>query len=181
MKSFKLNTKTILMIGGMVVLFVVLFSLVAPNIEGFQSGSSAPLMGGSSLPMGGSSLPQSGSPSPPTGVKMLNFAPVPDFSLRGYQATALGDAFQQDISDSKALSLAGITNNHMMNSTNDPKFVGMCADKCDLMNTGTNKYCDGFVLEYNSENKTNPINSCWLKNGSTGLSSSKDRIAYFKT
>ena len=153
MKSFKINSHTILMIGGIIVFFVVMFSLVAPNIEGFQSGSPAP-------PMSGSSLPQSGSPSLPAGVKMLNFAPVPDFSLRGYQATALGDAFQQDISDSKALSLAGITNNHMMNSTNDPKFVGMCADKCDLMNTGTNKYCDGFVLEYNSENKTNPINSC---------------------
>lgn len=156
MKSFKFNSHTILMIGGIIVFFVVLFSLVAPKIEGFQSG-----------------------PPPPQGDKMLSFAPVPDFSSRGYEASGLGDAFEQDITDSKALSLAGITNNHMMNSTNDPKFVGMCADKCDLMNTGANKQCSGFVLEYNNSNKTQPIGSCWLKKGKTGLSSSQDRIAYF--
>jgi len=161
------------MIGGMVVLFVVLFSLVAPNIEGFQSGSPPP-------PMDGSPLPQDGSPPPPPGVNMLGFAPVPDLSLQGYQATGLGDAFDEDITDDNSLSLAGITSNHIMNSTNDPKFVGMCADKCDLMNTGTNKHCSGFVLEYNNSNKTQPIGSCWLKKGKTGLSSSQERIAYFK-
>ena len=162
MKSFKFNSNTMIMIGGMVVLFVVLLSLVAPNVEGFQSGPPPPSMKG-----------------PPPGVNMLGFAPVPDLSSRGYDATGLGDAFEQDITDDKALSLAGITNNHLMNSSNDPKFVGMCADKCDLLNTGTNKHCGGFVLEYNSGNKTQPIGSCWLKKGKTGLSSSQDRIAYF--
>ena len=170
MKSFKFNSKTILMIGGMVVLFVVLFSLIAPSIEGFQSGPPPPPQGGMPPP------PQGGMPPPP---KMLDFAPVQDLSLQGYDATGFGDAFQQDITDEKALSLANLTNNHMINSNNDPKFAGMCATNCDLLNTGKNKHCGGFVLEYNGGNKTQPVGSCWLKKGKTGLSSSQDRIAYF--
>ena len=119
----------------------------------------------------------------------LNFAPVPDLSSAGYSATDLGDAFSRDINDPKILKMAGITNNRVTNpglNTND--FTVSCASKCDMMNraddicpdSNTNRNCDGFVLEYNSSNKTNPVNSCWLKTGPTGLNSSKERIAYFK-
>jgi len=110
----------------------------------------------------------------------LSFAYAPDLSLQGYVATRLGDAFASDIRDSNVLKLANITNNRMMKSSGmgTDEFVNLCASNCSNMNSYGRK-CDGFVLEYNGSNPSNPVNSCWLKSGKTGLSGSQQRLAYF--
>jgi len=72
-----------------------------------------------------------------------------------------------------------LTTNRILNLNNDLKFVGSCASSCDALNTGKNKHCGGFVLDFDSQNKLNPVTGCTLKKGKTGLSAAQDKIAYF--
>lgn len=110
----------------------------------------------------------------------LSFAYAPDLSLQGYSATRLGDGFANDIRDSNVLRLAGLTNNRMVKSSGmgGDEFTNLCASNCTKMNS-SGRNCDGFVLEYNGSNPSNPVNSCWLKSGKTGLNGSQQRLAYF--
>lgn len=150
MKKCYFNKTSIYWLALIVAFFVILISILSPNVESFQSIQS----------------------------DMLSFAPVPDLSTLGYKATGLGDAFADDIEDVEVLNLADLEKNQMFNTTNEPNFVELCASNCSKMNEES-RNCDGFVLEYDSSNERKPINSCWLKKRKSVLTYANDRIAYF--